>query len=59
MISRTNIDLELLREKLSDLKLLTLMTNNARWHYRQHMNHLLSMNKMLEEYLESPRRGTV
>lgn len=59
MISRTNFDLKELREKLSDLKLLVLHINNARWHYRQHMNHLLSMNKMLEEYLESPRRGTV
>lgn len=58
MISRTNIDLKDLREKRSGLKLLVLHTNNARWHYEQYLSHLEGMNKLLEEYLESPRRGT-
>lgn len=55
MISRTNFDLKKLREKTADLKLLVLMTRNAKWHYERYLAHLEGMNKMLEEYLESPK----
>lgn len=56
MISRTNVSLEELseqlnkqKEKLGEMKALLALTNNARWHYKQYKNFLLSMNKMLEK----------